>query len=105
MHRGADLQKCSPATLSMSILVVVNNCVALDGVNLTDKKTVHVKITSADDKVLEFESLWVWHSLPMISVCAEPLQDSRIAERKDNRLLSWLRNRYAINTFPTSGGL
>ena len=51
----------------MPVLIVVNNCVALNGVNLSDEKSVHVKITAADLKVLWFESLRVWHGFPMIS--------------------------------------
>jgi hypothetical protein len=43
----------------MPILIVLSNRVALDGVNLPDEKSVHVKITADDDKVFGFESLWV----------------------------------------------
>ena len=52
----------------MSILVVVDNRVALNGVDLSDEKVVHVKITPPDNEVLAFELFWAWHELSMTSV-------------------------------------
>jgi hypothetical protein len=45
----------------MAILVVVNDRVALDAVNLPDKKTIDVKITASDNEILGSEFLWCRH--------------------------------------------
>jgi hypothetical protein len=45
----------------MSILVVINKRVALDGVDLSDEKAIGMKIRSPDHEVFGLESLRVRH--------------------------------------------
>ena len=46
----------------MAILVVVNDRVALDAINLADKKTIDVKLTASDNEILGSEFLWCRHA-------------------------------------------
>jgi hypothetical protein len=51
----------SSDALSMSVLVVVDNRVALNAVDLPDEKAVHMKITPPNNEVFGFELFRAWH--------------------------------------------
>jgi len=65
----------------MSVLVEVDNRVALNGVDLPDEKAVHVKITPPDNEVLWFELFRAWHSLTAGSGASAALRRARRGQR------------------------